>query len=202
MPLVPERELFGRTMQVWNTWRQTPAFAKGKPWLLNFFDQIRFFPVSHWELSEARAVFPYGGCPMRIEETKFSYAAYERELRSNAQAIARFKNAQQVAFDAERHRWKEEGLDSFISDEGAGESLDGDIPAGCFGVASAVRGIIWKLLVEGDIRSGRRYACDHRVDENGNQLTAHAAGHVRDLRVGPGRNVPRGCASRRTSATR
>ena len=58
-------QLFGRTIQVWNTWRQTPAFAKGKPWLLNFFDQIRFFPVSHQELTEARAAFPHGGYPVQ-----------------------------------------------------------------------------------------------------------------------------------------
>lgn len=50
-------QLFGRTIQVWNTWRQTPVFDTGKPWLLNFFDQIRFFPVSHEELAEARAAF-------------------------------------------------------------------------------------------------------------------------------------------------
>ena len=39
-------QLFGRTIQVWNTYRQTDAFTDGKPWLLRFFDQIRFFPVS------------------------------------------------------------------------------------------------------------------------------------------------------------
>jgi urea carboxylase len=37
-------QLFGRTIQVWNTWRSTSAFQPQKPWLLNFFDQIRFFP--------------------------------------------------------------------------------------------------------------------------------------------------------------
>ncbi len=38
-------QLFGRTIQVWNTHRQTDAFVDGKPWLLRFFDQIRFFQV-------------------------------------------------------------------------------------------------------------------------------------------------------------
>jgi urea carboxylase len=35
-------QLFGRTIQVWNTYRQTDVFKDGKPWLLRFFDQIRF----------------------------------------------------------------------------------------------------------------------------------------------------------------
>ncbi len=77
-------QLFGRTIQVWNTWRQTPAFAASKPWLLDFFDQIRFFPVSHDELMEARAAFPHGAYPVKIEETKLSYADYAADLARNA----------------------------------------------------------------------------------------------------------------------
>ncbi|HEX8055157.1 MAG TPA: urea carboxylase, partial [Novosphingobium sp.] len=47
-------QLFGRTIQIWNSWRQTQAFRDGKPWLLRFFDRIRFFPVTHEELTEWR----------------------------------------------------------------------------------------------------------------------------------------------------
>jgi urea carboxylase len=186
-------QLFGRTIQVWNTWRQTPVFARGKPWLLNFFDQIRFFPVSHEELTEARAAFPHGGYPVRIEETEFSYAAYEQELTANNASITAFKTVQQAAFDAERQRWKDEGLDSFISDEGVAESLNGDIPTGCFGVASAVPGNIWKLLVEPGmpVAVGDTVAIIESMKMEIN-VTAHAAGRVREWRAGPGRNVKAG----------
>lgn len=186
-------QLFGRTIQVWNTWRQTPEFAKGKPWLLNFFDQIRFFPVSHDELTEARAAFPHGGYPVRIEETEFSYAAYEKELQANAESIGRFKATQQAAFDAERQSWKETGLDSFVSDEGAGESPEGNIPSGCFGVASSVPGNIWKLMVEpgASVAAGDTVAIIESMKMEIN-VTAHASGRVRDLRVGPGRNIKAG----------
>lgn len=186
-------QLFGRTIQVWNTWRQTPVFAQGKPWLLNFFDQIRFFPVSHQELTEARNAFPHGGYPVKIEETEFSYAAYEKELQANAVSIGTFKARQQAAFDAERQRWKEAGLDSFVTDEGTGESPDGDIPEGCFGVASAVPGNIWKLLVEpgAPVAAGDTLAIIESMKMEIN-VTAHAPGRVRDLRAGPGRNVKAG----------
>ncbi len=53
-------QLFGRTIQIWNTWRTTKVFEPGHPWLLRFFDKIRFFPVSAEELLEARAAFPHG----------------------------------------------------------------------------------------------------------------------------------------------
>ena len=39
-----------------------------RPWLLRFFDQIRFYPVSAAELLEIREAFPHGGYPLRIED--------------------------------------------------------------------------------------------------------------------------------------
>ncbi|MDR7028469.1 urea carboxylase [Rhizobium rosettiformans] len=186
-------QLFGRTIQVWNTWRQTDVFAKNKPWLLDFFDQIRFFPVSHDELTEARAAFPHGGYPIRIEEGTFSYADYEAEMARNAESIGAFKQGQQAAFEAERKRWKAEGLDSFQVDDGAGASLGGDIPEGCFGVESAVPGNVWKLLVEEgqSVQAGDTLAIIESMKME-ITVTAHAAGRVRDLRAGPGRNVKAG----------
>ncbi|NTH79268.1 urea carboxylase [Agrobacterium rhizogenes] len=186
-------QLFGRTIQVWNTWRQTPVFSKQKPWLLDFFDQIRFFPVSHEELTEARAAFPNGGYPIRIEESEFSYAAYEADLAANAEAIGAFKTRQQSAFEAERQRWKDLGLDSFVVDEGTGPGLGGDIPEGCFGVESAVPGNVWKILVEEGqpVAAGETLAIIESMKMEIN-VTAHAAGRVRDLRAGPGRNVKAG----------
>ncbi len=186
-------QLFGRTIQVWNTWRQTDVFAKDKPWLLDFFDQIRFFPVSHEELTEARAAFPHGGYPIRIEEGTFSYADYEAEMARNAESIGAFKQGQQAAFEAERKRWKDEGLDSFQVDDGAGASLGGDIPEGCFGVESAVPGNVWKLLVEEgqSVQAGDTLAIIESMKME-ITVTAHAAGKVRDLRAGPGRNVKAG----------
>ncbi|MEB3044764.1 urea carboxylase [Rhizobium mulingense] len=186
-------QLFGRTIQVWNTWRQTPVFAKGKPWLLDFFDQIRFFPVSHEELTEARAAFPHGGYPVRIDESEFSYAAYGKGLAREAAAIGAFKSKQQAAFETERRRWKELGLDSFTVDEDAGTGLSGDIPQGCFGVESAVPGNVWKILVEEGqpVAAGDTLAIIESMKMEIN-VTAHAGGRVRDLRAGPGRNVKAG----------
>ncbi|CUX70371.1 MULTISPECIES: urea carboxylase [Agrobacterium] len=186
-------QLFGRTIQMWNTWRQTPVFGKDKPWLLDFFDQVRFFPVSHGELTEARAAFPHGGYPVRIEEGEFSYADYETELQKNAAAIGAFKAGQQAAFEAERQRWKDQGLDSFVVDEGLGPGLGGDIPDGCFGIESAVPGNVWKVLVE----KGQKVAAGETlaiIESMKMEITvnAHAAGKVRDLRAGPGRNVRAG----------
>jgi urea carboxylase len=98
-------QLFGRTVQVWNSWQQTQAFTEDKPWLLRFFDQIRFFPVSHAELTEWRRDFPLGRRDVRIETETFSLAAYRRFLEGNASGIEKFQNQRQAAFEAEREAW-------------------------------------------------------------------------------------------------
>ena len=41
-------QFVGRTVQVWNTHRQTANFIGGKPWLLRFFDQIQLLLGFGW----------------------------------------------------------------------------------------------------------------------------------------------------------
>jgi urea carboxylase len=98
-------QLFGRTIQVWNTHRETDAFEAGKPWLLRFFDQIRFFKVSAEELADWRRDFPSGRRSIQVEESEFRLADYRAFLRDNADTIARSRQ-RQAAFDAERAEWQ------------------------------------------------------------------------------------------------
>ena len=51
-------QLFGRTLPGVEHLAQTQAFTQGKPWLLRFFDQIRFFPVSHAGADRVAARLP------------------------------------------------------------------------------------------------------------------------------------------------
>ena len=77
-------QFVGRTVQMWNRYRQTAEFRDGKQWLLRFFDQIRFYPVSSDELMKMRAGFPYGRHPLRIEESRLDLGEYLGFSRSNA----------------------------------------------------------------------------------------------------------------------
>ena len=58
--------------------RRRADFVAGKPWLLRFFDQIRFYPVGADELLAIRDAFPRGRVRLRIEETTFRFADYQR----------------------------------------------------------------------------------------------------------------------------
>jgi hypothetical protein len=82
-------QFVGRTLQMWNRYHEVADFA-GKPWLLRFFDQLRFYPVSAEELLEIRRDFPLGRYPLRIEHSTLRLAEYQQFLAREAQSIARF----------------------------------------------------------------------------------------------------------------
>src|SRR5258708_9291981 len=74
-------QFVGRTVQMWNTHRSTREFEPGTPWLLRFFDQIHFYPVSASELLEIRDAFPRGRYSLRIEPTEFRLRDYHTFLK-------------------------------------------------------------------------------------------------------------------------
>jgi urea carboxylase len=95
-------QFVGRTLQMWNRYRAVEAFG-GQPWLLRFFDQIRFYPVSAEELLRIRRDFPLGRYPLKIEETELRLSDYQAFLDREAEGIDAFRQQQRGAFDAE-HR--------------------------------------------------------------------------------------------------
>ena len=148
-------QLFGRTLQVWNTYRQTDAFTEGKPWLLRFFDQIRFYPVSADELADWRREFPAGRRSIRIEPSEFRLADYRAYLAENAEGIAEFEARRQAAFDEERADWQRRGEFDHAADaaeaEVAAEAAI-EVPDGSNLVEAPYGGVVSMLLVSaGDV---------------------------------------------------
>ena len=144
-------QFVGRTLQMWNRWRHgTPGSDFEQPWLLRFFDQIRFEPVSEDALKTIRANFPHGGYALRTEEGTFSLKDYRRFLADNAGSIGAFKATQQAAFEAERERWVAAGQNDFNSDDAAasaGVADEVDLPEGGRVLATSVPGNVWKVAV-------------------------------------------------------
>lgn len=141
-------QLIGRTIQVWNSWRSTPDFEPGCPWLLRFFDQIRFHPVSHEELEDARLRFPHGHYRLHTEDTVFQAKDYQDFLERNEDDIACFRHRQRRAFEEERRRWKDTGQDQFVEPEDTSPRPSHDaLPSGCVGVESGMPGSVWKFEV-------------------------------------------------------
>ena len=143
-------QLFGRTTQVWNTFKSTREFEPGTPWLLRPFDQIRFYPVSAAELLEMRDAFPHGEAPMQIEPTEFRYREYLAFLDSIQGETQISRARQQEAFAAERARWAAAGQSALADFEVEDQNplLSSDVPEGCEAVPSPMTSSVWKILVE------------------------------------------------------
>jgi urea carboxylase len=147
-------QFVGRTTQMWSRYRKNADFEQGKPWLLRFFDQIKFYEVSEAELMQMREDFKAGRLKLRIEEGVLNLKEYNDFLTENQASISAFKDVQQANFDAERRRWHEAGLAEYVS-----ESLDAvddgegvEIPDGGCAVESHMPGSIWKIECQsGDI---------------------------------------------------
>jgi urea carboxylase len=142
-------QFVGRTVQMWNRFRRTPDFER--PWLLRFFDQIRFYPVSHEELTQIREDFPRGRFRLQVEETRFNLRDYNRFLADHAESIAEFKRRQQAAFEAERERWAASGQAAYRHDQGDAIDEQGEelaLSGGEVAVESHVHGSLWQLAVE------------------------------------------------------
>lgn len=152
-------QFVGRTVQMWNTFRTTKEFTPGNPWLLRFFDQIRFYPVEADELLDMRDRFPHGKFELKIEEERFRLGEYHKFLdgiRPEAQA---FKATQQDAFEAERERWRAANLDREMeAPEAEVEVVSQPTPTGCRALKSPAHASVWNISVKaGDqVKAGDR----------------------------------------------
>jgi len=186
-------QFVGRTLQMWNRYRAVEAFG-GKPWLLRFFDQIRFYPVSAEELLKIRRDFPLGRYPLKIEESELRLSDYQDFLAKEAEGIDAFRSQQRAAFDAERQRWIASGQAHFESEEVAAElGEDAPLGAGEHGIESHIAGNLWQVSVA---EGTRVEAGDVLVILESMKmeipLTAPVSGVVKDIRVQPGSPVRAG----------
>ena len=142
-------QFVGRTVQMWNRWHATREFSRDKPWLLRFFDQIRFVPMGADELLAYRRDFIAGRVQLRIEEGSFRLADYQRFLQDNDSSIKAFKERQHAAFEDERERWRaagvseapDAGTEDNAGDAAAAQAFDGEV------VSSQVSGGVWSVNV-------------------------------------------------------
>eukprot|EP00392_Amoebophrya_sp_AT5.2_P018846 g19487.t1 len=105
-------QLVGRTLPIWNTYAsgqkkkvadeghaktKQQLFSETKPWLLEMFDQVRFYEVSDAELTKLREDFRSGVYSPVVEAEDFKLAEHKTFLEKNADEIARYQRQQQIA---------------------------------------------------------------------------------------------------------
>lgn len=143
-------QFVGRTLQMWNRYLKTQEFEK--PWLLRFFDQIKFYEVSHDELQQIRKDFPQGRYPLKIEETTFNLSDYQEFITEQDDSIQSFYDSRNQAFDDELSYWHESGQFNYVEDEVQAEPAQVAWPEDHTPIDSHVSGSLWQTQVKiGDV---------------------------------------------------
>ncbi|TPQ20483.1 5-oxoprolinase/urea amidolyase family protein [Streptomyces sporangiiformans] len=190
-------QFVGRTTQVWSGWQQRGAFEPGSPWLLRFFDRIKWYPVEADELLTLRADIVSGRFVPLIEEGVFSLAEYEAFLADNADSIAEFRASQVAAFSAERDAWEAAG--EFTRAEAASApapaSAQVTVPPGGRLVEAEFAASVWQLNVaKGDeVTSGQPLLALEAMKME-SRVHAPMDGVVIEILTKPGAQVEAGTA--------
>ncbi|MFM0377522.1 urea carboxylase [Paraburkholderia strydomiana] len=186
-------QFVGRTLQMWNRYRKVADFG-GQPYLLRFFDQIRFYEVSSEELLRIRADFPLGRYPLRIEESELSLPDYQAFLASESASIEEFRSRQQAAFEAERERWREAGTSEEAIEAPVAEDAQlAPLEDGEVSVDSEIAGSLWQVKVKpGDVVAVDDILLIIESMKMEISVCAPCAGTVGEIYVGPGSPVRAG----------
>jgi urea carboxylase len=191
-------QLVGRTLPVWNTYKQTREFPPGHPWLLRFFDQVRFFPMPEKDVLEFRQAFIRGQAQIEIREELFSVGRYHDFLRTERDAIAAFRGRQQSAFDEERERWAVDSQTTAPAPEPPPEepaSAAVELPAGSAAVPSPIAGSVWAVTVaEGDLVAAGQKVVVVEAMKMEVGVESPVAGRVARILLAPGKRVSAGQA--------
>lgn len=174
-------QFVGRTTQMWRTHRLP------RPWLLDFFDRLHFYPVSAQELLELRAD---PGFVPRIDKGTFSLSNHRAFLQSIAAETESFQKSRELAFREERDRWGEYIVPDLADTP---PPADEALPPGSTAVRSPIAASVWKVPVEPGqiIGSGDRLLI---LEAMKMEVAVHAptAGRILELRCAPGALVQPG----------
>jgi urea carboxylase len=182
---------------VWSGWQQRGAFEPGSPWLLRFFDRIKWYPVDADELLDLRADITSGRFVPRIEEGTFSLAAYEDFLAEHAKSIAEFRSSQQAAFATERDAWEAAG--EFTRAEAAAApaapQAEVTVPPGGRLIEAEFAASVWQLNVEpGDEVTAGQPLLALEAMKMESRVHAPVDGVVAEILARPGDQVEAGTA--------
>ncbi|UUU35116.1 5-oxoprolinase/urea amidolyase family protein [Streptomyces sp. CA-210063] len=190
-------QFVGRTTQVWSPWQQRGAFESGSPWLLRFFDRVKWYPVDADELLSLRSDIISGRFVPRVEQGTFSLAEYQTFLTEHADSIAEFRSGQQTAFAAERAAWEAAGefTRAETTTAAPGPPAEIHVPEGGHLIEAEFAASVWQL----HIQPGDRVTTDQpllTLEAMKMESRVHAPmdGTVEQILTRPGAQVEAGTA--------
>lgn len=148
-------QLVGRTVPIWAGLRaRRTSFTDGHPWLLRFFDRIRFHLVSPDELTDLRAEMAADRLQLDIRPGEFSLRQHQEFLTRHAADIEAFRARQAAAFETERLAWEAAGEFAPRDDGAAAATTTDDVysrlPDGATVVEAPMAGAVWRVDAAAD----------------------------------------------------
>jgi urea carboxylase len=146
-------QFVGRTVPVWHPYGSSPHTTPDQPWLLRFFDRIRWYPVAADVLLDMRAESQAGRLELQIEEGTFSRAQYRALLADHDVEISGFRTQREAAFAAERAEWERKGefarvdVTESVARVDATDAVRASLPDGAIVVESFLHACVWKVHV-------------------------------------------------------
>lgn len=144
-------QLIGRTIPIWAGLRERrTSFTDGNPWLLRFFDRIKFHLVSPDELADLRAEMAADRLQLDIRSGEFSLRDHQQFLTDHATDIDAFRARQAAAFETERLAWDAAGEFAPKDDTAAAAPATTDdvysrLPDGATVIEAPMAGAVWKV---------------------------------------------------------
>ncbi|KMT66727.1 urea carboxylase [Catenovulum maritimum] len=148
-------QFVGRTVQMWNRYRSNEVF--NQPWLLRFFDQVKYYPVSHEELMQIREDFPLGKWQPKVEAATVSMPELIQQWKDNADNIDRFTKQREQAFASEMAEWKRTGQLNYSFEADAEQQTESiQLAENQYLMEATAAGSVWKVSCQAEqqIQSG------------------------------------------------
>ena len=152
-------QLVGRSLPIWNSYCINKDFTAGTPWLLQMFDQVRFYKVTDDELEAMYEKYRNGLWQLKMEKEMFSLKEYKKKYWSDEKIVAEtmeFRKKQNAAAaielkaerayhakkDAELAELKAKGMSA------APAAAADEIPDTHEAVYADVSANVWKVLLK------------------------------------------------------
>ena len=104
-------QFVGRTVQMWNRFRQTPDFHRRQALAAALLRPDPLLSgLGRRTAAAAGRISPMAASVCASRRPRCACADYRRFLQDNAASIEAFRASQRAAFDAERQRWRDAGL--------------------------------------------------------------------------------------------
>merc|ERR1719506_2345527 len=151
-------QLVGRSLPIWNSYQVNKDFPEGTPWLLQMFDQVRFYRVTDDELEAMYEKYRNGLWQLKMEKEMFSYKDYKKKYWEDPKVVAetmefRKKQSAAAAIELKAERAYHAKKDAELAElkakgMSAAPAAADDIPDTHEQVTADVSANVWKVFAK------------------------------------------------------